>query len=374
MAFSSSEEVSIPPSTIATESTDYNRVEELKAFDDTKTGVKGLVDSGLKKIPKIFVRSLDQLNQKSKELDQTDIQIPVIDLQGEHQEVVDKIMSASQEWGFFQVVNHGVPLSVMDEMIKGVIRFNEHDDEVKKEYHSRDRSKKVYYNSNFDLYLSKAANWRDTLAINVLRSDPLNPEELPDACRDITIEYRKHVTLLGDFLFELLSEGLGLKPDHLKQLNCNESTIILSHYYPACPEPELTLGSTEHTDIVFLTILLQNDIGGLQVLHKDCWVDVHPIPGALVVNIGDLLQITSNDKLKSVEHRVVAKHAGPRISVGFFQTTRFDVEAEPNGPIKELISEDSSPVYGQFSNKQYIDYFFAHGFGAGKRGLDFFRL
>ncbi|PIA36436.1 hypothetical protein AQUCO_03400368v1 [Aquilegia coerulea] len=369
----SSKEVCIPPSTIATESTDYNRVEELKAFDDTKTGVKGVVDSGLKKIPKIFVRPLDQLNQKSNELDQTDIQIPVIDLQGDHQEVVDRIMSAAQEWGFFQVVNHGVPLSVLDEMIKGVIRFYEQDDEVKKEYYTRDRTKKVWYNSNFDLYVSKAANWRDTLAINILRSDPLNPQELPAVCRDITIEYRKHLILLGDFLFELLSEGFGLKPDHLKQMNCTEHINILSHYYPACPEPELTLGLTEHTDVVFLTILLQNDIGGLQVFHKDCWVDVQPSPGALVVNIGDLLQITSNDRVKSVEHRVLANHAGPRISVGFFLTTRFDVEAEPNGPIKELISEDSPPVYRQFSNKEYVDYFFTHGLG-GKRSLGCFKL
>ncbi|PIA36433.1 hypothetical protein AQUCO_03400367v1 [Aquilegia coerulea] len=289
-------------STITSE-LEYNRADELKAFDDTKKGVKGLVDLGLKKIPNIFIRQPDELNQKSDELDQTDIQIPFIDLQGDHQEVIDKIMKASEEWGFFQVVNHGVPLSVLDEMTEGVIRFNEQDDEEKKKYHTRDRAKKVWYNSNFDLYVSKAANWRDTLTVNMIRSDPMNPEELPTACRDITIEYAKNITVLGDALFELLSEGLGLKPDHLKKMNCTESINILSHYYPACPEPELTLGITEHTDVVFLTILLQNDIGGLQVFHKNRWVDVHPTPGALVVNIGDLLQVccrTNNNLGKKI--------------------------------------------------------------------------
>ncbi|KAK7393673.1 hypothetical protein VNO78_22236 [Psophocarpus tetragonolobus] len=62
-----------------------------------------------------------------------------------------------------------------------------------------------------------------------------------------------------------------------------------SHYYPSCPEPELTLGTTKHADPDFITVLLQDHIGGLQVLHQDTLMDVNPVSGALVVNIGDFL-------------------------------------------------------------------------------------
>lgn len=104
------------------------------------------------------------------------------------------------------------------------------------------------------------------------------------------MEYSKQVRRVGFLLFELLSEALGLNPNHLNGMDCAEGLAILGHYYPACPQPELTLGSTEHEDADFITVLLQDHIGGLQVLHQNKWIDIAPEPGALVVNIGDLLQ------------------------------------------------------------------------------------
>ena len=104
------------------------------------------------------------------------------------------------------------------------------------------------------------------------------------------MEYTDKVRALGSTLFRLISEALGLNPSHLEDMGCAEGLISFGHYYPPCPEPELALGTSDHTDSSFFTVLLQDQLGGLQALHQDHWVDVTPLPGALVVNLGDLLQ------------------------------------------------------------------------------------
>lgn len=105
------------------------------------------------------------------------------------------------------------------------------------------------------------------------------------------IDYAERVMDLGLQLFKLLSEALGLTPNYLKEIDCGEVLAVICHYYPPCPEPGLTMGTSKHSDNDFLTVLLQDDVGGLQVLSDDSqWIDVPAIPGALVINIGDLLQ------------------------------------------------------------------------------------
>lgn len=104
------------------------------------------------------------------------------------------------------------------------------------------------------------------------------------------MNYLNQVKKLGNILFELLSEALGLNPDYLRDYGCADGLYAFGHYYPPCPEPELTLGAVKHADVVFMTVLLQDHVGGLQILHKDLWIDVPPLDGALIINMGDLIQ------------------------------------------------------------------------------------
>ncbi|CAI9261510.1 unnamed protein product [Lactuca saligna] len=343
----------------------YDRADALKVFDETKAGVKGLVDAGVTKIPRIFIRPHDELVEELNS-SKVSLQIPIIDLTGSEKgdrrkEIVEQIRVASETWGFFQVINHEIPKSLLDETIDCIRMFHEQESEIKMKFYSRDRMNKVRFDSNLDLYQSRAANWRDTLTLSMFILDDLNPDEVPSICRETMLEYIKHVTKFGGTLLELLSEALGLRPHHLQDLECCHGRTFVCHYYPPCPEPELTLGSSKHTDPSFLTLLLQDNIGGLQVRHHDQWTDVPPLAGGFVVNIGDFLQIVSNDKFKSVDHRVLANHNGPRISMACF-FTGVAVPPKIYGPIKELTlqSDGSTPVYQDFLLRTLMCMFMCH--------------
>ncbi|XP_027151779.1 1-aminocyclopropane-1-carboxylate oxidase homolog 1-like [Coffea eugenioides] len=350
-----------------------DKVRELKQFDETKVGVRGLVDSGAAKIPRIFIcppESRPEARRTTRNAGSNSPlpQVPTIDLEGSEipsrrAEIVDEIRQALQTWGFFQMVNHGIPTGVLDNLLRSTREFHEQPKEMRMEFYTRDSTRKVKYYSTGDLYQTKTAQWRDTLSCDFDDTSKIDLESFPKICRKEIGDYLNRLNGLKNLLAELLSEALGLSSNHLASLECFDIQRLLCHYYPPCPEPELTIGIMKHSDPYILTILLQDNIGGLQILHKNQWVDVTPVQGSLLVNAGDLLQLITNDHFKSVEHRVVATRAGPRISAACFIYPRNKNQSKPYGPVKELLSDKNPQIYRETSFLDYIHYF-------GSKGLD----
>lgn len=167
----------------------YDRMSELKAFDETKGGVKALVDAGITKVPRIFYSNQVNFPEPSPSSAATaKPDVPTIDLGSIDKDpavrarAVEKVLDASANLGFFQVVNHGIDVGVMEEMLEGVRRFYEQETEVKKQWYTRDHTKTVAYNSNYDLYTAASVNWRDSTYI-IMAPNPPNPDELPPICR-----------------------------------------------------------------------------------------------------------------------------------------------------------------------------------------------
>lgn len=274
----------------------YDRAKEVKQFDDSKIGVKGLVDSGLTSIPRIFIHPPETLTdlKPTPQARPNSNSIPTVDLSGfdsdRRSSIVDQISRAAREFGFFQITNHGIPPETLDRTIAAIKGFHEQPAEIRSKVYTREVGSGVSYISNVDLFHSKAASWRDTLQLRMGPSPPA-PEYVPEICRKEVAEWDREVVGLGEILMGLMSEGLGLSAGRLTEMTLLEGRVMVGHYYPSCPQPDLTVGLNSHTDPGALTVLLQDQTGGLQIKSDGVWLDVKPLPGALVINVGDLFQV-----------------------------------------------------------------------------------
>ncbi|XP_057798067.1 1-aminocyclopropane-1-carboxylate oxidase homolog 1-like [Salvia miltiorrhiza] len=345
---------------------DYDWATEVKKLQEAKTGVKGLVDAGVTELPRLFVHTPEDLH--AHPIHGGQLELPTIDLSGaerggaRRREVVEEIGKAAAEWGFFRLVNHGIPVETMDAMLEAVKRFHELPAEEKTPFYSSDIRKAVKLNSSLPVKENDPACWRDILTCNC-RDDRIDPLDLPKACREEVQEYAmKHMVGVKEMMSDLLSEALGLPSDYLSNLECMKSQLLACLYYPPCPDPHKTLGTQKHSDSTFLTILMQDNIGGLQILHDDQWVDVPPVHGGLVANIGDQMQIISNGKFMSAQHRVWVQESVPRVSVAsFFSPSARAATTKAFGPIKELLSDDNKAAYKDYYFLDFMNHYKAKG-------------
>ncbi|KAK4717854.1 hypothetical protein R3W88_016192 [Solanum pinnatisectum] len=187
------------------------------------------------------------------------------------------------------------------------------------------------------------------------------------------LEYQKWAKPLAKKLLEVLLKGLNVNEidESLEPLLMGTVNINMN-YYPPCPNPSITMGARRHCDGSCITLLFQDYTGGLYVrgTKGDNWIHVNPIKGALAVNIGELLQIMSNDRYKSIEHCVAVDSSRARISIPLFVNASLDSVI---GPFPQMLKDGEKPVYKHVLHSDYWDYFYRKR-PSGKGSLDFFKI
>ncbi|KAK2664435.1 hypothetical protein Ddye_003009 [Dipteronia dyeriana] len=258
------------------------------------------------------------------------------------------------------VKNHGIPEKIINNIISIAREFFKLPESERLKNYSDDPSKTTRLSTSFNVKTEKVANWRDYLRFHCyplqdyIQEWPSNPPSF----KEHVAEYCTSVRGLILRLLEAISESLGLQGDYIdKNMNKHGQHMALN-YYPPCPEPELTYGIPGHTDPNLITLILQDDVPGLQVLRNGNWVAVNPIPNTFIVNIGDQMQVLSNDKYKSVLHRAVENSDKERISVPTFYCPSPDSVI---GPAMELVDQHNPAVYRNFTYGEYYNKFLNKG-------------
>ncbi|XP_075507901.1 jasmonate-induced oxygenase 1-like [Primulina tabacum] len=304
--------------------------------------VQHLSDSGIRIIPERYVKKpQERPNFDEPVSGKIHIEIPVIDMNDLYSDdaslrckTASLVGYACREWGFFQVVNHGVSQELMARTQEAWREFFKLPMEEKQKL-ANSPSTYEGYGSRIGVEKGISLDWSDYFFLHYLPlglRDQNKWPSLPISCRELVGEYCKEVVKLGGNLMKILSANLGLREDYLHEAFGGEdmSACMRVNYYPKCPQPDLTLGLSPHSDPGGITLLLPDyDVSGLQVRHADKWVTVKPVSNAFIVNLGDQLQILSNANYKSVEHRVVVNAEKDRLSLALFYNPRGDILIEP---------------------------------------------
>ncbi|XP_039060319.1 1-aminocyclopropane-1-carboxylate oxidase-like [Hibiscus syriacus] len=214
---------------------------------------------------------------------------PVINLEklngDKRSATLEKINDACQNWGFFQVLDHGIPHDFLDTV-----------ERLTKEHYKtcmEQRFKELVATSKADL---TDVDWESTLFLRHLPQSNLSEiPDLTDEYRKVIKEFAVKLEKLAEELLDLFCENLGLEKGYLKNAfnGTNGPTFATKvSNYPPCPTPDKIKGLRAHTDAGGIILLFQDPVvGGLQILKADEWIDVPPMRHSIVINLGDQLEV-----------------------------------------------------------------------------------
>ncbi|XP_057507602.1 protein DOWNY MILDEW RESISTANCE 6-like [Actinidia eriantha] len=319
-----------------------------------------LISTGIKysSLPESYVRPESERPNLSQVKDCENV--PIIDLGCEDlTRIVQQIADACHQYGFFQVINHGISMETVDKMLQVANEFFLLPMEEKMKLYSDDPAKTMRLSTSFNVKKEKVHNWRDYLRLHCYPLDQYVPEwpSNPPSFKEIVSKYCREVRELGLRLEEHIAESLGLERQHIRNVLGEQGQHMAVNFYPPCPEPELTYGLPGHTDPNALTILLQDfQVSGLQVLKDGKWTAVKPHPNAFVVNIGDQLQALSNGRYRSVWHRATVNADKPRMSVASFFCP---CDSALISPPEKLTQNGTGAVYRDFTYAEYYSKFWS---------------
>uniref|UniRef100_A0A0E0A5S9 Fe2OG dioxygenase domain-containing protein n=1 Tax=Oryza glumipatula TaxID=40148 RepID=A0A0E0A5S9_9ORYZ len=309
--------------------------------------------------------------------------IPIVDLgrlsqPDDNGDEVVKLQQAMETWGLFLVTNHGIEGALMDDMMNVSREFFHQPLEEKQKYTNLIDGKHFQpegYGNDQVKSDTQILDWLDRLYLKV---DPADERDLsvwpkhPESFRDVLDEFIIKCDGVKNSLLPSMAKLLKLDEDYfVRQFSDRPTTVARFNYYPQCPRPDLVYGIKPHSDATILTILMvDNDVGGLQVLKDGVWYDVPTKPHNLLINLGDHMEIMSNGIFKSPVHRVITNPEKERISVVMFYLLNLEKEIEP---ALELIDEKHPARYKKVKIMDYLAGLFEH-FLQGTRYLSYIRM